>query len=925
MRHEKHIEGVPVVYSPPFAPVGGFRRVDVIEDKTLLEIVRSFPDLPPRFEARGRITINGHEIKRDLWHLVRPKRGTAERPIAVSLHYPPGKQGGGGGGGSTLKSVVAIVGAIALAVLTYGIASGAVFGALGTIGFGITGAQLLAGAVGIVGALALSALTAPPTQGGGPGSIGASTDDTNTDSKEPAGAQANVIQPGGAIPRVVGTRKVFPPLAVYPLVELVGDDEYVEAIYALNGPHAFGDVRIDGAAVDDFTDVQVEVREGWEDDDRLSNIARQGRMITPNVELTVHKVNPASTAQLVDAGNPLLDVPVWHGAVARNSPDEIWIHLQLPGGLSSAGSSSQIAVPIRVRMRLQSGGDWINFPEVHLADATLAALRKAILIKWKNDEPIGTVPTSSGFVAAYADLAFTDPITTNDSTWDTHSSFGTSGALYSGVEATTTLRRTNLFSNRVEFYVDEAQIPKGRYEVQIKRGAVYAVSSFVKSSYSYSGVGVTNFFNWWNNAGTPSVVFARSNVADRTVWARLGSVWNSYPIQRKGFALIGLKARNRNLSNVSVEASGYVKDYNSGTGLWEDWTTTSNPAPHYRDALVGQLNLDPLPLDLLGDTELLEWRSLCATYDWTLDAIVDDMRMQDFLTLAASCGYAKPYQSDKYTVTVDKDRSAETPNQVFSSVNSTNFRYEKAFARVPFGLNVTYRDNSLDDDKAQTIVYQRDEFAFTDESLIESVTFDGMVEEAKVAARAQFDLDQANLRSTFYYLDTDVEAIACRRGDLVAVNHDVIDRNMASARIVSRVLGSPSTLISGFVLDSEVPIVNETELLSVADVLAVADMLLVGITTGVSVRHYGDGTVTTHALSNVTGSTATITLATPITDDGTIKGFADTDDEHGCLVTVGQLGSEYLRLVVAAIIPTKDLKASLVLVDEAPALERFGA
>lgn len=926
MKHEPPQFGLPVIYTPPFVP-GQLRRIDVIEDMTLLEIVHAFDDLPPRFEERGTITINGHEIKRELWHVVRPKKPTGDKPVAVTLHYPP--RGGGGGGGGTLKSVIGIVGAIALALVTYGIGSGFLFGTLGTLfsvgSFSLTGATLLAGAVGIAGALALSALTAPPTVGSGAPALGSSVDDTNTDSKESASATGNVLVPGGSIPRVVGTRKVFPPLAGYPFVELIDDDEYVEGVYVLNGPHKLENIRLENSSIDDVEDVEVETREGWEDDPPLTRFNRQGRMTTPQIEMSVHKVVATAQQQILTQSDPRKSCPVWHGVVSRNDPDEIWLHLLFPSGISYQAGTTQIGIPFRMRMRRLGTTDWINFPEFHVAAATIAQLRKAVLIKWKNDEPRQTVPASDGFVWAGTgiDLTSTDAdLAHTDSFWTAHSHFTQSGStwLYNGAETTANIRNVNLFANRVEFYIDPAVIPRGQYEIQIKRGSIYIRSSFTQSTYVYGGFFI-NFFTWWVSGGINLAAGDRTNISDRCGLTRVVSIWNEYPIQESGFAIIAVRARNRSIQNLSVIASGYVPDWD-GSG-WTNWTTTSNPAPHYRDALVGQLNLDPLPLTLLGDTELLAWRTLCDDNGWTCDAIVDDQRLQDHLQLLASCGYAKPYQSDIYAVTVDNDRSQETPQAIFSPMNSSNFRFEKAFARVPAGLIISYRNNEQDDDRAQTIVYQSESGFSQDPTLLESVTFDGLVTEASVRARAKFDLDQANKRSTFYYLDTDIEGLPVRRGDLVGVQYDVIDRDASTARIVTVLKAGGN--VTGFVLDSEIPVVNEVDMLSLPDILAVPDMLKVGLTTGIAVRHYGNGVVTTHALTGVTQDTATITLATPIADDGTIKGFDDTNAQHGCLITSGRLGSEYLRLLVAAIIPTKDMKCTLMLVDEAPTLARFGA
>jgi hypothetical protein len=918
---------VPVAYRPPFA-FGAMPWMDARpHGETVLEMVRSVPGLPRQFQARGIVCINGEEVPRELWCYVRPKPTCIELPISVTLHWPLQGGGGGGGGRSTAKSIIGIVAAIALVVVTAGIAAGFAAPLLGaTFAAGTFGATALAGAVGIAGALAISALTAPPTQEAAQITSGGGGSDVNTDNRDPASAGGNVLNPGGAVPRVVGTRKVFPPFICEPVVELVDEDEYVEAVIALNGPHSLSDIRVDGVSITDAEDIEYETKEGWSNDTAIALVDRQGRTTTPQITLSIHSVNTDNDNSLLHPALPEQDLPIWHGVVARDSPDEIWVHLGFPGGISSAGTT-RIAVPLRIRMRLRASGSsppdaWINLPEVHVAGSTTQQLRVAILFKWQEvSDPIETVPASNGFYYAIIDVPpqTTAPATPVADEWDANSYFDDGAGnvyFYNGVESASRVRNINLFSNRMEVYLKEATFPRGIYEIEIKRGAAYPPTNFVLSTYAYSGSVLDPF--WYNNTSNPQIMTDRSNFSDRAILTRVISIWNEHPVQQTGFALIAIKAINRQISRISVQASGYVRDW--GGSAWDTWTTTSNPAPHYIDVLSGAQNLDPLPPDLRDDTGLVAWRTLCASNNWTCDAIIDDMRTQDALALLASCAYAKPYQSDQYGVTVDKDVSAESPIQVFSRVNASNVKFERGFARVPAGFIVGYRDESSDDDRAQTIIYQRDPSIATSTGLLESITYDGLVETDKVEARALFDLDQANQRATFYSLDTDVESIVCRRGSLVALQHDVLSSRAGDAHIKTKTLTGPN--ISGFVLDSVIPIINELNMHAVIDMHLIADMHLVGITTGIAIRRL-DGTISTHSVSNVTGESATVTLTTPFTDTAEILGYDNTSDEYGCLIVSGELDTEYRRLLVATITPGKDLRASLTLVDEAPELVRF--
>ena len=286
---------------------------------------------------------------------------------------------------------------------------------------------------------------------------------------------------------------------------------------------------------------------------------------------------------------------------------------------------------------------------------------------------------------------------------------------------------------------------------------------------------------------------------------RVVSIWNTHPVQdgQGKFALLAIRAINKNLQRVSVLASGVVGSWNGS-----NWTTTvgasSNPAAHYRNVLLGIANLDRLPLSLIDDTTMVNWYNLCSSKGWTCDAIIDDMRTQDVLNLLASCGYARPYQSDQYGVVIDNNRSADSPIQVFSRLNTANMKYEKAFAKAPAGLIVTYHRQPNDYELDQEVILQTDPSVGTT-GLYETIAYDGLVNQGKVLARAKFDLDQANLRSTFYSFDTDIENIVCRRGSLVAIQHDVLTSRAGDARVKTVLTSGPN--VTGLILDAEISVI----------------------------------------------------------------------------------------------------------------------
>lgn len=733
--------------------------------------------LPAEFKRRGVIHINGSEIPRDLWHVVRPKPTSETQPIAVTFHLP--LQGGRGSG----KQIAGIVAALALMVVTVGISN---IG-LGAAGAGIWGgwfaagsvsAKILAGAIGLVGALAISALTAPPTT---------KDKSINEEDKEAAGAEGNLAEPNGPIPRVIGTRKVYPLLASQPVIEFVDGDEVVEACYALAGPHQITEIRTGDADVADADDIEYQVLEGWQTDYPLSLITRQGKTTTPNALLVRHKVKSSSYTELRNQNNPSESLPKWASVSTGNAPDEFWLQLTLPGGLiNTTDLALQIGLPFRIRIRRRGETAWRNLPELHYTAAISGKINLQIKFLWgQTGTQAEVIPTQNGWFYAAKNVP-TQTLAPGHPGWAADSYFEAgSGNDYLYNAATSNVQNISIGQDTVLVYLDGAEFPPDFYDVQIKRGAPYLTGTLNKSAYTYSG-NVLAFFDYTGST-TLTAPLSREGMVDDVYFARGVSIWNEHPLPIPGFATIAIKAKNRNLEALSCVASGYVRDYSGGA--WDSWTTTSNPVPHFRDVLIGALNFDPLPHELLSDAELIAWRQDCIDDSLTCDYVVQGATTIDVLNIIAACGYARPYMSDVWTIVQDKDRSGDSPIQIFTPRNSRGFKFTKAMPRLPDGLRVTFRTDDDNYGQEQISVFLPGVTA-SDTSRMEQVTYEGLVAETKIRRRARFDLLQGQYRTTFYEFEAPAEAIVCRRGSLIAVNHDTLIKQSGWARILEVIAAS---------------------------------------------------------------------------------------------------------------------------------------
>jgi len=863
------------------------------EGQTLAELRADMACLPPDFDARGVICINGRRVQREAWHLIRPKAIANGVPVEITFHAPP--MGGGGKEGG--KNILAIIAGIALTAITGFIAGGGLatkFGFGAAFAKGGVGALAAAAGVSLVGSLLLSALVPPPVIPTG----------KTISNPGAASAEGNVLEPNGPIPRVLGERKVFPPLACEPFTYFDGPDELVEAIYVLNGPHRIEDIRIGAAAIAGLNNVEFEMREGWPGDAPITLVRRQARTEPLQSELRGHSVDADDGRTLESpTGDFAAALPQPVTLATRDAPDEHWLHLVLPGGLNkNASDTDKLRVPLRLRLRQVGSTTWINLPELHFSAATPRQLRATIKLVWTSDASSspGAAVTEGWVEARIAAPAQTQAPAVDAWSADAYFDDGAGDAWMTSANlGSTRVQRVLMNRYTATILLDTAVFPKGRYEIEVVRGQQVLNANWSSSAYTVSGT-VWDLFGY---AGTPAkIAQSRNEISDSVVLLRSVSIWNDHPLPGSGLATIAIRARNRALERVSCVAGGWVRDWD-GTD-WRDWVVSSNPAPHFRDVLAGWQNLDPVPLPIIDNAGLVAWRSACTALGYRVNALIEDATVDDVLRIVGACGYAKPYQSEIWGVIRDYDRSAEAPVQVFTPRNSRNFQWTKAFARMPDGFRVNYRDATRDYDNHQITVFRHG--ISSDSGRLEQVTLEGLATEAEVRARAAYDLLQLDLRSVFYTLDAPAEAIICRRGDLVGVQHDALELHSGAARVID-ITFDGSGDITAVRLDGAVPVrTAATDVLGSPDILAEPDILALGQKTGAMIRRAAS--ITVHELTGATGDTDLLIFAAPI---------APTGIGIGTPVSVCPLASEVKRLIIKDIEPGPDLTATIVMVDEA--------
>jgi sulfur carrier protein ThiS len=921
--------GVPVVWSD--RALGTPRIAVFAQGATIADLVRQAigrHGLPAHFADRGAVAINGEPVPREWWLYVRPK-SVAGRDIVVTFYWP--LAGGGGQGGKNPLATVAMIGVLVAALAAGPFVGQFAWFALG--GLGVAPAlvgSLASAAIGVGGSLAVAALTGPPKQEDPAAAPGMPV------SEQAAALAGNVLNPGGAVPRVIGTHIVYPPFAQEPIAEIIEADRVrIEALYVLTGGHDIDDVRFGGIGADSMENVEVETFEGQTSaaavtladvHAAITLVERQGKAHPIAVEVSHHQIDGADGdySILQDQDDPEGDLPVWHAVVTGVDPDQFWINLEWPGGINWAeGAGFAFAVPIRVRMRRRGDEDWIYIPEIHVNATSTNALRRSIRLIW--DEPPDVLPTpqsARGVHAAWKHVPGQDTTPATDAfDADAHFSAGAGDDLLDAATyLTSKVENVELYPHYAGIYLhgETFESDGDRWEVQFKVGCAYPKVS-LNSSYVMAASDVVpnpatfDLFHYFSVGGIHCTPVKITAVTAMCRVDRCFSIWHEHPIQSADFAAIAVRTIGQQLGQLSAVAAGYVQDWDGSA--WATWETTSNPAPHYREVMAGRLNADPLPADLVGDDVLVEWRQECIDNDYTCDAVVNGRSGDDVLNMLAFCGYARPRQSETWDVLIDRDRSGDAPTQIFSFRNMRSFRFERTFANRPTGFRVKF-DDVADDYKETTVTVLDPLDPDADTSRLEEIGYEGFVDEDKTVARAEFDLKQSDLRFVFYFGECGIESIVCRRGDLVGVQHDVLSRPVGSARIKSVTTSGGN--VTGLVLDGSIPLeASEAFYLSDGDddfytESGGEDFYLDG-DVGVAIRLL-DQTLLTKQIVASGGEAKTVTFSTPFAIPG--GGVLAAD----CLLVSGDLASEYSRMIVFDIAPKNDLEATLTFVPEAPEL-----
>lgn len=283
------------------------------------------------------VFIHGEIIPKENWPTYRPRAGALLEVRA----FPIPRGGGGDGGKNPLRIVLTI--AVLVAAMWAGPAAASFLGfAESTKAFAI--ASALATATVSIGGMLLVNAVAPirPAKLSDLSSVQGQEDSPTLFIE---GAQ-NALRPFSPVPVILGQYRMTPPYGSKPFTEVIGDKQFVRLLFIWGiGPVSIDldTIKIGETLLSEFTGVQIEHREGYDDDEPLT--------LFPD------------TINQEDFSILLSQAAGWITRTSAADADELSVDLTFPQGLvqyDDAGGRLSRTVTVEIEYRLSGDSPWIK-------------------------------------------------------------------------------------------------------------------------------------------------------------------------------------------------------------------------------------------------------------------------------------------------------------------------------------------------------------------------------------------------------------------------------------------------------------------------------------------------------------------------------------------------------------------------------------
>ena len=334
-----------VLSAPLLDPGMARQRLNVPFGLSVAEVVARVA--PRRQPAAGHLRVllsteSGVEVLEErYWGQVRPKQGTR-----IIIRAVPGKD--------ALRSVLLAVVAVGASVFAPGLASVLLPGLSPTLGAAIIGTG-----ISVIGSLLINALIPIETP-----------DALERRNVYKIDGWRNDLRPGAPVPLPLGKHRYAPPFAAQSYTEIVGDQQYIRALFCLGyGPIRISDLRIGETSIGDYEDIETEIREGRPDDTAVSLYPEQVLEEGAGVQLVRPRPRDLNGNIISDA--PSEETPVIRFTASNSARASVI--LGFPAGLftiDDKGRRRARTVVVRIRARLNGTGVWSDVVTLNVSAET---------------------------------------------------------------------------------------------------------------------------------------------------------------------------------------------------------------------------------------------------------------------------------------------------------------------------------------------------------------------------------------------------------------------------------------------------------------------------------------------------------------------------------------------------------------------------
>lgn len=751
---------------------------------------------------------------------------------------------------------------------------------------------------------------------------------------------SNVANPYYPIPRVYGKTRFSPYKVVPDYTEQVGDDTYLRCLFCFGyGPLKISEIKIGDNLLENYSDVEYEIREGWQDDDPITLYSNQ--VITQPYAVT-------------------LGAPKYQDIVTRSDVDEAVVQLTFASGLYAVRvhSKKQVAgtASFIISYRADGEEEWtvhsrptwsaqetspfiksirIKFPQTgtyqirvqqtygatdnanSFEGATLTAVQNiryqdpvrkkgfcllAMRIK-ATDQLSGSLDAVSALCESYEKVFSSRPLVEQEKSYNAVHNFGT---MYTANQPNewsffTTMPQAGL---KITF-------PEGIAPTTGNNGTVHVVLDYSWSGVTKSGQVVSGSDTYdsgfvsadevppiekeiWNNNDDPLeklTVTVQKTKQERhytyyvmvpkfrhTVFGGVVPYWERVAKETTD-------GTNCN-APVSINVNySYDKTIDASGEYYALWQLNRHPAWHVYDMLTGTACVTKIKDENIDIDSFIHWAE---TYpNWLVDKAIDGeyTRLECIRNMCSAAKAFLTLINGKYTIVLDEP--GKQPIAAVSPRNSFNFSFSKLFSKEIHGFKVNYIEPGRDWTEQQVIVYANG-YNADNATEFESVDTYGCTDRLQAWRYGKFMLAQYLLRPETYSFSQDIENLAVNAGDVIRLSHDILKVGIGSARIKEVYYNEDKRAVG----------------LWVDDKFYLPD----GQTYAITVRS-PFGEYRTYAIAPNEEESDVLEFPTPLPKD--------IVPEAGSMLWLGETDRTFTNVIIKQILPGDDLTAELVCVPQA--------